>query len=674
MRMRNILLIGCVVSGMAHSGAPVPYTFPSYSGDNDATTTNTAVRDYTKSGEDINNNLTRPMMSTDPITTFDGSTFSAQMACPSSQAYLELLIAPGGSGDITTFNLQQDTDLDGSYDYMYSPSFGVSGICANGIISCEAGTWNNCQAYQWNVSTTTKQATLIATGLSALGGCYCVNNSCGASLVMTHLSSTLGDLAGGVVAKLSSLDPTFSISKVDVAGPVITYYGQNSGDCGMIGTGGQESFFSDPVSMPAVASSTATLDSMFNLVSTSAAATDSDYTKRACTVSRTIGLDEVTLDDIIMYNGGSGSISTCGMGCMQLVLGTVGDNYWGGTCSLNKHDVSFWVSQPERIISATIINAQFDDHIQISDNDTLLYAHDSAWTDTDDASYPPSTFWFPLTNPPTPYCERGTSWNVNPGVDFTRQIKVPGAHNFKIRVAVSEGGEGYAYAQVMVDEACYLRPEVVTNTCTVYETDDRCRLAQETVDGVEIYRNFNPTGLIPLPNTKTIVGSICTKNVEKPWWLKERVYHCNNTRSFDFTNVFERSERIRTTATASGYDDYRLDESTGEWIEDTANTLAMPTLTPVAPCIQACKTAKTIEANDVAGLGVTEDNRTMSTTIENAYYECNAEGVCPAGTDEIITTACQCMNNFAEATAIMQSMRLAGRDMICTSGVPSPLE
>lgn len=679
------IFIGLLIAMLTPVVNAADYVFPAYSGQTDARSTDDIIKDFTKSGEDINNNLTRPMMSADPITTFDNKTFNAQMSCPASEAYLELLIAPGSTGDITTFNLKQDTDIDGVFDYIYSPSFHVSGVCANGVISCDANTWNNCQAYQWEINPA-KQATLTATGLAALGGCYCVNNSCGSALVMTNLSSTLGDLAGGVVARLANQNPAFSVSKVDVNGPVITYYGQNAADCGMTGTTGQETYFSDPSQMAANATSTAQLDSMFNLVTNSVAAADSGFVKKSCTLSRTIGLDEVTQNDIIMYNGGAGGLTSCGIGCMQLVLGTASNhNYWSGTCSLNKHEVSFWVTKPERILSATLTRAQFDDHIQISNNGSLIFAHHSAWTDLSDTSYPPGTYWHQQgvglgsgddqfnNYISIPYCERDTIWSVSPNKDFTNIIKQPGQHNFKIRVAVSGGGQGYAHAQIMVDESCYLLPEAIINSCSTYEADPTCRLEQETVDGVNIFKNYNPTGLVPLANTREIVGSTCTKHVNKPWWTKERTYHCDDTSSFDFTNVFERSERIRTTASASGYDDYRLDEATGQWNNEVANVMQLPDNIPVADCVQACKTKKTITANDVAGLGVTGNIRTIPTTTETNYYECNHAGVCPAGTGETITTACQCMNNFAEATAIIQSMRMAGRDLICTSGIPSPL-
>ena len=84
------------------------------------------------------------------MTTVDGSTsFSGQLQCPNSQRFMEVLIQPGATGDITTFIVSQDTNFDGNLDYTFQVPFPVSGICANGVITCSPGTWTNCRTYQW---------------------------------------------------------------------------------------------------------------------------------------------------------------------------------------------------------------------------------------------------------------------------------------------------------------------------------------------------------------------------------------------------------------------------------------------------------------------------------------------------------------------------------------------
>jgi hypothetical protein len=51
------------------------------------------------------------------------------------------------------------------------------------------------------------------------------------------------------------------------------------------------------------------------------------------------------------------------------------------------------------------------------------------------------------------------------------------------------------------------------------------------------------------------------------------------------------------------------------------------------------------------------------------------DGVCPVdGLTEQITDDCQCLNNFNESAVFMQTLRLAGKDDICSSGQKKPMQ
>ena len=65
---------------------------------------------------------------------------------------------------------------------------------------------------------------------------------------------------------------------------------------------------------------------------------------------------------------------------------------------------------------------------------------------------------------------------------------------------------------------------------------------------------------------------------------------------------------------------------------------------------------------------VNKDNKSGVVKYDNFYYECDAGNQCPAEPGEEVIKACQCLNEFAEASAIMQVIRQAGQDMICSSG------
>src|SRR3546814_12039874 len=67
--------------------------------------------------------------------------------------------------------------------------------------------------------------------MAELAGCYCVNNSCGANLVMDNLPSVLKDLGGGAIGALTSHDPRVGVAEVRINGPLIQYVGAQSTAC-----------------------------------------------------------------------------------------------------------------------------------------------------------------------------------------------------------------------------------------------------------------------------------------------------------------------------------------------------------------------------------------------------------------------------------------------------------
>ena len=87
----------------------------------------------------FNRNLSQPM--TDPaasLKTIDGVTsFQANLTAPSSAKFLELLIQPSGTGDLQQVLISQDLDTDGAIDNVHVVPNLVSGVCANGYISCK---------------------------------------------------------------------------------------------------------------------------------------------------------------------------------------------------------------------------------------------------------------------------------------------------------------------------------------------------------------------------------------------------------------------------------------------------------------------------------------------------------------------------------------------------------
>src|SRR3546814_3793662 len=67
--------------------------------------------------------------------------------------------------------------------------------------------------------------------MAELAGCYCINNSCGANLVMDNLPSVLKDLGGGAIGALTSHDPRVGVAEARINGPLIQYVGAQSTAC-----------------------------------------------------------------------------------------------------------------------------------------------------------------------------------------------------------------------------------------------------------------------------------------------------------------------------------------------------------------------------------------------------------------------------------------------------------
>ena len=601
----------------------------------------------------IQENLTRPLLSDALMSTPDGKEFAAQLICQAEDSFLEALITPSATGDIAAINIQQDSSMDGALDRFYSPPFAVSGVCANGLIACTPGSWSDCRHYAW-VADRSNRLNVMETGLNQLGGCFCINNYCGSGLLANNLDSVVAAIGGAAANALARQNPYYAVTKVEVDGPLARYFGQNTADCGAAGPATLTAYFTNSGTFSNDAAAAAAVDEVYQLIADSPAATQSELITVSCDIRRSVSMDETGLDEIIDYDGGSGSISPCGSDCLQLVLGRIGNNYWGpSSCTIFEHDVRFNVLRPDRVIRATLSRAVWDDWIQVRANADLIWSGPNPWSG--------------LGNPPG-RCELKTSWDRALNVDFTPSLQAGGPVDFNIRVAVAGYGEGYAYARVTVDTECRLNDDVVLDGCQAYQADTDCSLQSETVDGVDIVRNFTATGLTPLASTVTIVGSACSENVSRDWWHKRRVYQCRGAGDYDFSAALERKAFVHASATPTDYQDRVTDTGIV-----TAGDLTLLDEVPVPACVAACKTRRPRVRNDVGRSGVVSDENTSPDTYDILYHECSQDLVCPLEAGEELVKACSCLDEFPEASVVMQLIRMAGQDILCSSGTPQAL-
>jgi len=186
-----------------------------------------AAREKSADSEAIQQNYLTPGLAGQSISTVDGSqSFTPSLACQTTSTLLEILAQPGSTGDIGTLRISRDKDIDGTVDQTMTLPMPVSGICANGVISCQPGTWNACRSYKWDIASA-GDLKLTEVDLTALAGCYCVNNSCGSNLVLGNMAGALKDIGGGVVGALTSADPRIGVAQAAIDGPVIAISARN---------------------------------------------------------------------------------------------------------------------------------------------------------------------------------------------------------------------------------------------------------------------------------------------------------------------------------------------------------------------------------------------------------------------------------------------------------------
>lgn len=210
--------------------------------------------------------LVNPITTTATGTTVDGSkTYSGQMTCNKSTAhsYLDLSMTVQSTGDVT-INAQIDRDFNGAKEYSYSAPKIASGICTNGIVSCDAGTWNNCKYYTWGYNGT---ITLTETGRSSASGCYCLNNSCG-GVAAKAPESVLQSLGGGITSQMSKYNKNYLITKTSSTPSTASYWGQDAASCNLA---------SGPASLPTAGASSYSLGGLDVALANESANPDSAY-------------------------------------------------------------------------------------------------------------------------------------------------------------------------------------------------------------------------------------------------------------------------------------------------------------------------------------------------------------------------------------------------------------
>ena len=297
------------------------------------------------------------------------------------------------------------------------------------------------------------------------------------------------------------------------------------------------------------------------------------------------------------------------------------------------------------------MRAKWDDYIQVWIEDNKVY-------NGPNADFPPEK---------GVRCELGISWDKNLNIDVTQHFKKSGYVNTKIRVSVSGWGEGYAYVIVKLKPQ-YRLIETVTDLCG--DPGEDCVLQKEIVDGVVAYDNFNPTGNIALPSSKTVSGEVFGETVTRDWWLKQKTYLCQSPESFDFTDAKVRSDTIAASTLGNmqgqrslSYQD-KTKQDDGIWNTESL-VLTIPDINPGAGCQFVCKTKKLTQNTQAGMTGTAALYKTTDSAFDIMYHTCEDNSICPAGSGEQILKDCACINEFKDAAVMMLALKEAGKNTKC---------
>lgn len=618
------------------------------------------------SKDGFNSNISKPLTSDGtPLKTYDGNTaFSANIAMPSTTKFLDLLIQPGGSGDLQMGTFSVDLDMDGKFDYVYQLSRPVSGVCGNGYISCTPGSWTNCKPYKW-VADQNGQLSDVSAAITDLGGCYCINSSCGSSLVWNNTGIVLKDLAGGAVAAIQTANIGFMVTNVSVTPVTISYYGRFTKSATVASTKTTatlpppaqiQDYYSNPGNLSSavnnlVITSGSDPNSLYSLLNGSLSMKNSAVSQKICSISRAAGINTETQTQ---SNTGHKQLCTDHLVYMRihktddynyklelLDTGPSGPRQAYNNCFNPGGDGWHLVSDVGIPVSATV-------------NSKLTAAS------------------FTIQNMTAGGCNAGSGFvdGVLNGFDTSIQttIACPG------RGAQWPSYDYSYYFEYTTDTF----KESVDDQCQALANDITCKLKEEVVDAVSTTENFNSTGLNPLPSCRDFAGSVGTMNVCRSWWQKNRTYVCQNASPWDFSDVGKRFGTVKQSLQNNNgnilFND-KIKGKDGSWIDQSNLGLSIISIPAGEPCEKACKTSVPIENNQVTTVGLNSTIRANNSNSKDFIYKVCVNNVCPVDQiGEVIVTDCQCNNSFAEAAAAIQSMRLAGKDTICTSGTPKPLK
>ncbi len=181
----------------------------------------------------FNSAIVSPGTSNANFKTLDGSKeFQANLTCDGSTISIAD-ITYSGTSDIS-IQIKSDLNADGIKERTNTLS-GISGICSDGLVKCNTGTWSNCSYFKYDFSSS-MGIYLTQTTKTNSTNCYCINSSCG-SPASTNKKQILDDITASVYNILQANMPRLILTRTTNDGVTSSIYGENQDACNNYQTG-----------------------------------------------------------------------------------------------------------------------------------------------------------------------------------------------------------------------------------------------------------------------------------------------------------------------------------------------------------------------------------------------------------------------------------------------------
>lgn len=620
----------------------------------------------------FNQQISQPAISSNtPMSTISGTTFNGQIVCPSSSKFMEVTAIPTATGDIAV-TVKQQTNFNnppGTFDHIYTLPAPLSGVCANGFIACDAGTWNSCKYYAWGTLPNSAAITIKPVGVNSVGGCFCVNGSCGYTLAASNYGYILGVLGGGMAAAVQASAPELAVSRSDVTPPTATFYGQQSGSCAS--AAGPAGSSSTPQqywggngnvspSLTSDASNAMTASPFYAGLQSLQMATTGSYTANTCDLARSWSVGTRTQS---VSKTGSGSICVVSDVSAGIITAAGTDIY----------DIRFGATSFAGYPNCPSSSPMTVDSVDLASISLSLPAGSV------------SSAIFKGVSGNAHY----TATGCNP---YTSLISSTGA-----MIAIAGcSAVGYHYGtydySLTFDYMYDIETDTLNNGCTSYANDPNCQLKDEYEydaqgNGVQSYQGFQPTGLHVLASSSARNTSIAAYTKTHNWWRISRTYLCKGSNNNDITNVKKRVGIIaNSTAPYAGgttqtYADYQCDAQ-GNCQSSAENIQIDPAMTGNSPaqCENACKVRVDTQATGAAASGNQSQYNASTSGAVYLFRVCVDGGTtCPydasKGESPVANAnggICHCTSEFTQSATALAGLMAAGHSLICSSNHKCP--